>query len=176
MRDDLGEWRAGDDSAECGGGRLLVSTLRRTALGHGCTHLIRRDFAVAFPGDANEVFATFRAFLQALAHAGRRKLRVAYPGAPALTPDETLLLAIVAAAQAGDEALFEAHLCWLTLPEARHAVAITARALAAALVAHGQWLHMSDPRHSRAPHSGEPETHEQGPIKTWLKPVFMGPG
>jgi hypothetical protein len=140
MRDDLAEWHAGDDLAECSGSQLLVSALRRSALGQACVDLIRRDFAIAFPGDANEVFATFRAFLQALAHAGRRRLRVAYPCAKVLTPDETLLLAIVAAAQAGNEALFEAYLCWLALPKARDAVAITTRALATALAAHGQWL------------------------------------
>jgi hypothetical protein len=140
MHNDLGEYRASDDLAAYGGSQLLLSALRRSALGQACADLIRHDFAVAFPGDANEVFATFRASLQALAHARRRKLRVAYPCAKVLTPDETLLLAVVAAAQAGDKALFEAHLCWLALPRARDAVAITVRALATALAAHGQWL------------------------------------
>jgi hypothetical protein len=45
------------------------------------------------------VFATFRAFLQALAHAGRRKLRAGRPGSSTHTPDETLLLALIAAAK-----------------------------------------------------------------------------
>jgi hypothetical protein len=175
MRDDLGEYRASDNIAEYGGSQLLLSALRRSALDQACADLIRRDFAVAFPGDANEVFATFRAFLQALAHAGRRKLRVAYPCAKVLTPDETLLLAIVAAAQAGNEALFEAHLCWLALPKARDAVAITTRALAMALAAHNQWVQASI-CHSGAPHSGEPGTHEHELAGTGKKPVFMGPG
>jgi hypothetical protein len=122
------------------GGQLLISALRRIALGHGCSVLTRRDFAIAFPGDANEVFATFCAFLQALAHAGRRKLRAGRPGAPRATPDETALLALIAAAQAGDEVLVDAHLCWLARADARPSVAIMTRALATALAAHGQWL------------------------------------
>jgi hypothetical protein len=140
----MGNWR--DDPAEDRpaeirqGERLLISALRGIAFGHGCSALTQRDFAIAFPGDANEVFATFRAFLQALAHAGRRKLRAGRPGSPTPTPDETVLLALLAAAQAGDETLVDAYLCWLARAEARSAVAITTRALATALAVHGQWL------------------------------------
>jgi hypothetical protein len=140
----MSEWDGEPVSAEPagleGGGQLLVGALRRVAFGHDCLGLTKRDFAIAFHGDANEVFATFRAFLQALAHAGRRKLRAARPGAPNLTPDETLLVAMVAAAQCGDETLLDAYLCWLARAEARGAVAITTRALATALAVHGQWL------------------------------------
>jgi|HubBroStandDraft_6_1064221.scaffolds.fasta_scaffold162022_3 hypothetical protein len=140
----MGEWSDNpteERPAELGqGGQLLISALRGIAFGHRCSALTQRDFAIAFPGDANEVFATFRAFLQALAHAGRRKLRAGHPGSPTPTPDETLLLALLAAAQAGDETLVDAYLCWLARAEARGAVAITTRALATALAVHGQWL------------------------------------
>jgi hypothetical protein len=129
----MGEWGQG--------GRLLIGALRGIAFGRGCSALTRRDFAIAFPGDADEVFATFRAFLQALAHAGRRKLRAGPLGAQP-TPDETAVLALIAAAQTGDETLVDAHLCWLARAEARIPVAITARALATALAVHGQWLHV----------------------------------
>jgi hypothetical protein len=140
----MGEWR--DDPTEREltglgqGGRLLIGALRRIALGYGCLAVTRHEFAIAFPGDASEVFATFCAFLQALAYAGRRKLRAGRPGSPIPTPDETALLALIAAAQADDQPLIDAHLCWLARPEARIAVTITARALATALAVHGQWL------------------------------------
>lgn len=122
---------------------LLIAALRRMASGQSGCALTRRDFAIAFPGDADEVFATFRASLQALARAGRRKLRV---GLPAM-PDEIALVALLAAAQAGDDALFDAHLRWLTRPDARDSAAITTRALAAALAVHGHWLRAASPCH-----------------------------
>jgi hypothetical protein len=133
--------RAEHRPAELGqGGQLLIGALRGIAFGHGCSALTRRDFAIAFPGDAGEMFATFRSFLQALAYASRRKLRAGRPGSPTPTSDETLLLTLIAAAQAGDEALVDAHLCWLARPDARAFVAITTRALATALAVHGVWL------------------------------------
>jgi hypothetical protein len=119
---------------------LLIGTLRRVAIGHKCAELTRRDFALAFPGDGDEVFATFRGLLCTIAHASRRKLRIGLPGSPQPTPDETLLIALVAAAQARNDDLVDAHLCWLARPEARCAVAITLRALATALAVHGHWL------------------------------------
>jgi hypothetical protein len=141
------------------GEELLIGALRRIAVGQDCAALTRRDFAIAFPGDANEVFVTFRAFLKAVAHAGRRKLRVGLPASPTPTPDETLVIALIAAAQAGDEALFDAYLCWLTRAEARVSVAIMTRALATALAVHGQWLRPVVLCHSGAPCNGEPGTH-----------------
>lgn len=129
------------------GAALLIAALRRMASGQiGCA-LTRRDFAIAFPGDADEVFATFRAFLQALARAGRRKLRVGVPGLPAM-PDEIALVALLAAAQAGDDALFDARLRWLTRPDAGDSASITTRALAAALAVHGHWLQAAGRGHS----------------------------
>lgn len=132
----------GEGTALGHGGALLIGALRRIAAGRDCTALTRRDFAMTFPGDADEVFATFRAFLQSLAHGGRRKLRVGLPGARRMTPDETAIIALIAAAQADDAARLEAHLCWLARGEARVLVAIMTRALATALAVHGQWLEL----------------------------------
>ncbi|HWB50719.1 MAG TPA: hypothetical protein VG651_16545 [Stellaceae bacterium] len=132
--------RDGEDTALGPGAALLIGTLRRIAAGRECAALSRRDFAMAFPGDADEVFVTFRAFLQSLAHAGRRKLRVAPPGSGRATPDETSIIALIAAAQTGDAARLDAHLCWLARGEAQLLVAVMARALATALGVHGQWL------------------------------------
>ena len=137
----MGKWQsmpAECDAAGLGATKdLLIGALRHLAGGQGCAALARRDFALAFPGDASEVFATFRAFLATLAHAGRRKLRIGHLGTPRPTPDETILITLIAAAQIGDETLLDGYLCWLTRPEARCPVAITARALATALAVHG---------------------------------------
>ena len=148
-------WAPEHRSAAAGsGGQLMIDALRRLAFSGSCAAIPRRDFALAFPGDAGEVFATFRAFLGVLAHGGRRKLRVGAPGARSRTPDETLVVALVAAAQAGDEALVDAYLCWLTHVEARGAAAITVRALATALAVQGQWLQPLPRQFALAPLAG----------------------
>jgi hypothetical protein len=132
-----------DESTAVGhGGELLIGALRRIAAGRGCTVFTRRDFATAFPGDADEVFATLRAFLQSLAHGGRRKLRVGLPGSCRMTPDETAIIALIAAAQVDDAARLDAHLCWLVRGDARLLIAMMTRALATALAVHGQWLQL----------------------------------
>jgi hypothetical protein len=147
------------DGADLGfydGETLLIGALRRAAAGHQGCALTRRDFAIAFPGDADEVFVTFRAFLATLAHGGRRKLRIGLPGSSLAMPDETLRIALLAAAQASEDELVDAYLCWLTRPGARASVAITARALATALTVHGHWLRV--PTHCAR--RNEPETDE----------------
>jgi len=158
-----------NEAAELGffdGETLLIRALRRAAAGHEGCALTRRDFAIAFPGDADEVFVTFRAFLGTLAHGGRRKLRIALPGSALTMPDETLLIALLAAAQQGDDELVDAYLCWLVRPGARASVAITTRALATALAVHGYWLIATS-----APH---PPTLRAGPS---LSPrAGRGPG
>jgi hypothetical protein len=151
------------DGAELGpsdGEALLIGALRRAAAGHERCVLTRRDFAIAFPGDVDEVLVTFRAFLGALAHAGRRKLRIGLPGSSLAMPDEILLIALLAAAQARDDELVDAYLCWLARPGARAAVAITARALATALAVHGYWL---GTRHCEEPKGDEAISGRRGP-------------
>ena len=154
-------------AAEGDGTTLLVDALRRTAGGQGPCALTRHDFAIAFPGDADEVFATFRAFLGAVAYGSPRKLRIGPPGSPHLLPDEISLLGVLAAAQTGDDALFDAHLCWLARPGSRPAVAVTTRALATAFAVHGKWLCALQPCHSGASRRDEPGTHEHDPMEAW---------
>jgi hypothetical protein len=124
---------------------LLVWTWRRIAAGRGDCPLIPREFTRACGEDAAEVFVTFCTFLRALGCASRRLLRVGPPGSATLTRDERQLLSVIAAAQAGDDARGEAHLRWLARAELRHALAIAANALGAALAAHGHWLPQPDP-------------------------------
>jgi hypothetical protein len=146
----------GTEFDPCDGETLLIGALRRVAARQEGCALTRRDFAIAFPGDAAEVFVTFRAFLGTLAHGGRRKLRIGLPGSTCVMPDETLLIALLAAAQTSDDGLVDAYLCWLARPGARATVAITARALATALAVHGHWLR-------RAPAPDPPIAAAMGP-------------
>ncbi len=114
---------------------LLVWTWRRIAAGQDGCLLIAREFALACGEDAAEVYATLRTFLRALACTCRRRLRVGSPGSPSLTGDERQLLTLIAAAQAGGAAHFEAHLRWLARDTHREALAIATRALGTALLA-----------------------------------------
>ena len=122
------------------GADLLIRTLRRIAAGNADGALVRREFMAVCGEEGVEVFATFCTFLQAAAYASRRTRRIGHPGSPLLTPDEVQLLEIIAAAHRGDDARLAAHLLWLVRPPLRGWVALTARAVAAALAAVGHPL------------------------------------
>lgn len=114
---------------------LLVWSWRRIATGRIECPVMAKEFIDACGEDAQEVFATFCTFLKTLAFASRRRLSIRAPGWPDMTPDESQMLCLLAAAQAGDHPLFQAHLSWLTRPERRHRAQIAARAFATALEA-----------------------------------------
>lgn len=140
-RDDVMDEPHDDLSGMGEGGRLLIEATRRLAVGREQCRLTLQAFDVTFPGDGREMLATFRVFLQAVAYASRRRLRVGLPGTMCLLPDEKLLLGLIAAAQTGDRSLLDDYLCWLTRADRRMSVVtISVYALAAALGAHGQWL------------------------------------
>lgn len=132
--------QAEDMSRLSEGEHLVVRSWRRIAAGQTDCPLLFRDFEHACGEDAAEVLATFCTFLRALACAGRRRLRVGHPGCASLTPDERQLLTVIAAAQAGDQARFEANLRWLARAELRAALAIAVSALGTALAVHGYFL------------------------------------
>jgi hypothetical protein len=118
------------------GEQLLIWAWRKIVTGRNGCPLIAWEFSKLCGEDAADVLATFCTFLSALAYVARRPVHVGYPGYPGLTADERQFLTLIAAAQANDEARFEAHLRWLARAELRPALAIAARALAAALKAH----------------------------------------
>ena len=130
------------------GEHLLVWTWRKIVTGHGGCPLIEREFSRLCGEDAGEVLATFCTFLRAVAYASRRHLQIGYPGYPGLTNDERQFLILIATAQAGDEARFEAHLRWIARTELTLALAIAIRALGTALEVHG--LRLSSTAPSRA--------------------------
>lgn len=123
-------------SAQC----LIVRTFRKILLGNKHCPALARDFVLAYGPDAVEVYMTFCTLLAALAYAGRRPLNAGHPGCDWLTGDERQLLNLIAAAQAEDGELFEAHRRWLVRIELRALLAMTANAFANALRAHGQIL------------------------------------
>jgi hypothetical protein len=120
--------------------RLLTWAWRLIAVGRGNCPVLEREFAEACGEDAREVLATFVGFLQALVHAGRRRLVIGAPGGAEKTADERRILALIASAQADEALLFDAHLDWLARADARHILAMGARALATALSVHGLCL------------------------------------
>lgn len=137
------------DAQEAGSGyveHLLVWSWRRIATGRIECPVMAREFIDACGEDAQEVFAAFCTFLKALAFASRRRLNVRSPGTPAMTPDENRMLCLLAAAQAGDHPLFQAHLSWLTRRERRHEAQTAAFAFAAALKANHLVLSLPEPR------------------------------
>ncbi|MDE1149759.1 MAG: hypothetical protein PW843_24680 [Azospirillaceae bacterium] len=115
------------------GEHLLVWALRRMVQGKDYGPLVGREFADTCGEDGREVLATLHTFLLALIHTCRRELAIGHPGCPSLTADERQVLMLVAAAQNGKEAQFDAQLRWLALENDRPTLAMTARALAGAL-------------------------------------------
>src|ERR1700744_2250725 len=107
---------------------LIVRTFRKILLGNKNCPTLARDFALAYGGDGVEVYMTFGTWLAALAYASRRPLSAGHPGCDWLTGDERQLLTLIAAAQAENEALFEANLRWLSRTDLRASLAMTANA------------------------------------------------
>jgi hypothetical protein len=122
------------------GEHLLVWTLRRLVARRGACPLILREFSEACGEDAEEVLSILRIFLGLLGYAARRRVAFGPPGWPGLTGDERRLLSLMAAAQAEDGPLFEAHLSWLARREARRPLGLAARGLAAAFAEHRLWM------------------------------------
>jgi hypothetical protein len=146
------DWPSGQDRGPAAppsglnkGEHLLVSSWRRVGAGQGDCPLIARAFVEACGEDAAEVFATFCGFLRALAYASRGRVRIAHPGCVGLTLDERRLLSLIAAAQGGDRACFEAHLRWLARIELRAVLAIAVGALGTALALHNLNLPLPSP-------------------------------
>jgi hypothetical protein len=119
------------------------------ATGRGSCPLIAYEFVRLCGEDAAEVLASLYTFLLALSYTGRRRLQIGYPGCSTLTVDERRLLSLIAVAQADDDEHFDAHLRWLAQATLRPALAIAARALAAALKAHGVHLPLPAPAPAR---------------------------
>jgi hypothetical protein len=121
-----------------------------------------REFAEACGHAGGEVFAALCTFLRALATTSRRRLVFCAPDPFDVTADERQALTLLAAAQAEDHALFQAHLRWLARPQQRHELEASAYALAAALKASHLPLVL--------PSSGTPDGNERLRVVARSKP------
>lgn len=114
---------------------LLLAAWRKIVVGQTDCPALALELSAACGVGATATHAAIMAFLTALAYAGRRRLRVGYPGCPGVTRDERQLLDLVAAAQEGAELEVEAHLRWLTRAALRPAAVAATEALAEVLTA-----------------------------------------
>ncbi|WP_044561920.1 hypothetical protein [Azospirillum sp. B4] len=147
------------------GERLLVWSLRHMAqpyAGHSPSQrscpLIRHAFLQACGEDADEVMATFRAFLLLYGRSARHRPRVGCPGCRDLTPDERQLLRLLALAQPSGDPTTTARLYALVehlmRPGATEGVLVASRAMAGALGAHGLALPVRPLGMERTPRHG----------------------
>src|ERR1700743_762805 len=83
---------------------LLVWSWRKIVSSRGNCPGIEREFSEGAGEAGREMLLTYAAFLKALGHGSRRTLSIGHPGLLAFTPDERQGLALLAAAQAGDQA------------------------------------------------------------------------
>jgi hypothetical protein len=142
------------------GEHLLVWSWRRIVEGRIHCPVMAYEFAEACGDAGSQVFAALCVFLRALAAASRRRLAFCAPNPFDVTADERQTLTLLAAAQAEDHALFQAHLSWLARPQQRHELQAAAYALAAALKANRLPLALPPP--------ATPDGHE------WLRAVTSG--
>ncbi|MGC1302114.1 MAG: hypothetical protein WA840_07055 [Caulobacteraceae bacterium] len=121
--------------------QLIVWTLRAIAIGHGECPTLRRMFGLTFGAGADDAFLGFFVTVRTLGWCGRRKLRLHVPGCMAVSPDERIILALFAEAQAsladGDESGVRARLAYLLDSRATEAVLLSLQTVASTLEASG---------------------------------------
>lgn len=127
---------------------LVVRVWRTIILGHDGCRALGRSFGCPNGIQLIEAVATF---LRALNHGSRHILDVGHPSCAiitfdAITPDERQMLTVIAASQAGDEALLLAHLTWLVRSDRREDVAQAVHALGRLLQARGMRLPLPAPK------------------------------
>ena len=86
---------------------LLVWAWRRIAADRDSCPLIMARFAHSYGEDGPELFLTLCAFVDAFTFASRRPFVFGVPGCTAITSDERQTLALLAAVQAGRDAMHE---------------------------------------------------------------------
>jgi hypothetical protein len=125
--------------------RMLIYGVRRMAAGGDRCPATRREFGETLGPLAEDALAAFRRFFWTLAAFGRRRLAVGFPGAGTVSCDERLLLAVFAAAQAGEADRLSAHLRFLAGGADHRFLAATAIVVGKALAAAGHDLALPTP-------------------------------
>ena len=135
------EGRQGQGAALCDGQRLAVCVLRRAA-GASPQCRLSGDAGTGCVRELADIAKMFAPLLQEPpAVACMRAVRLGLPGCAGITKDERRLLNVIAAVQAGDEALADHFLYRLALERgARGCLARAAAQLAAWLAVNGYWL------------------------------------
>ena len=127
------EERSGEEYVEL----LLVWSWRKIVSSRGNCPGIEREFTEWAGKSGQDMLLTYAAFLKALGHGSRRPLTIGHPGLLGFTPDERQVIALLAAAQAGDDARLSAHLEWLIRTDCQCTATIAARTFARLLADHG---------------------------------------
>jgi hypothetical protein len=138
------------------GEHLLVWSLRAFAAGRIDCSIVARAYRDACGPLADPARNAFTVFGQQLAAQGRRPVILAPPGRLTLTRDEQLLLAVFAAAQAGDEPRCIAHLSWLLGRCPGPPFVAAATVVAKALACNGHGLDRLEPVVPARPHPAPP--------------------
>ncbi|MEI9991977.1 MAG: hypothetical protein WDM86_18300 [Rhizomicrobium sp.] len=120
----LGE--AEGDHAE----HVMVFAWRMLVAGRARCPVLRDELAAAAGAQAMDVLSALSVFLTTLGNGSRHRLCVGPPRCSHRTTDEQAMLALIAAAQDGDEERVAAHLRWLVVPDQRDAVSRSVQALA----------------------------------------------
>jgi hypothetical protein len=132
--------RSGEDCVEL----LLVWSWRKIVSSRGNCPGIEREFT-EWAGEAGrDMLLTYAAFLKALGHGSRRPLTIGHPGLLGFTRDERQVIALLAAAQAGDDTWLSAHLEWLIRADCQCTATIAARTFARLLADHGVKLALTE--------------------------------
>lgn len=127
---------------------LIVRAWRTIILGHSGCRMLGTSFGSP---DGIQIIEAVATFLRALNHGSRHILGIGHPSCQtitfdAITSDERQMLTVIAAAQAGDEALLASHLTWLVRSDRREDVAQAVHALGRVLRGCGMCLPLPAPR------------------------------
>lgn len=94
-------------------GAFALWGIRACAVGHQECCVLTQGYRAHLDKDWPEALSLILLLTRIIGADGRRKVSVGLPGAPRLTSDELSLIALLAAAQAGDEDRVNAHFAWL---------------------------------------------------------------
>ncbi len=133
------------------GEHLMVWGMRRIVTGRGVDGLFLDECRHAFSTDGEDAAGAVCVFLCLLGRSARQVFEIAPPGALTLTRDERRILTLLAAAQAEDPVLLDAHLRWVSVPGYRPALAEAAVTLGRLLAEHGHFLSPGTPGTPGAP-------------------------
>ncbi|MEI9889128.1 MAG: hypothetical protein WDN08_22005 [Rhizomicrobium sp.] len=97
--------------------QVLVFAWRMLVAGRRQCPALHAELAAYAGGETHQVLAGLGVVLMTLGQGSRRPVSVRHPGCAVVTRDERNLLALLAAAQSGDDDLLAARLRWTVRPD-----------------------------------------------------------